>query len=68
MIALHEITLDSRGELLRRLESVLGMRTADGTLFGGGAGRYGNVILSLRPLGAGHLHDYLSQIGNLEVP
>ncbi len=56
IIALQEITLDQGGALVRRLERASDMRAIDGTLFERGVGRYGNVILSRRPVLAHRLH------------
>jgi endonuclease/exonuclease/phosphatase family metal-dependent hydrolase len=46
VVALQEITLDHAGDLVARLEKTTGMLTVDGTIFGRGVGRYGNVLLS----------------------
>lgn len=57
VVALQEITLDHAGSLAALLEKTTGMLTVDGTIFGRGVGRYGNVLLSRYDIREQILHD-----------
>ncbi|MCG6867609.1 MAG: endonuclease/exonuclease/phosphatase family protein [Gammaproteobacteria bacterium] len=57
VVALQEITLDHAGDLADRLKKTTGMLTVDGTIFGRGLGRYGNVLLSRYAIREQRLHD-----------
>ena len=57
VVALQEITLDHAGDLAARLENATGMHTVDGTIFGRGVGRYGNVLLTRYGILEQGLHD-----------
>lgn len=57
VVALQEITLDHAGDLVNHLEKTTGMLTVDGTIFAGGVGRYGNVLLSRYGIREQRLHD-----------
>lgn len=56
-VALQEVTLDRSGDLVSRLEGRTGMQLVDGTLFDRGFGRYGNLLLTRRPVIEESLHD-----------
>jgi endonuclease/exonuclease/phosphatase family metal-dependent hydrolase len=57
VVALQEITLDHAGDVLAQLEAATGMKAIDGTVVDRGVGRYGNVLLSRRPVVRQALHD-----------
>lgn len=57
VVALQEITLDHAGDLAAHLEKTTGMLIVDGTIFGRGVGRYGNVLLSRYGIREQRLHD-----------
>jgi endonuclease/exonuclease/phosphatase family metal-dependent hydrolase len=57
VVALQEITLDHAGDLAAQLEKTTGMLTVDGTIFGRGVGRYGNVLLTRYSILEQVLHD-----------
>jgi len=57
VVALQEITLDHAGDLADHLEQTTGMISVDGTIFGRGLGRYGNVLLSRYGIREQRLHD-----------
>lgn len=56
VFALQEVTLDHAGDLLR-LFTATGMQLIDGTVFERGRGRYGNLMLSRKPVVATAIHD-----------
>ncbi len=57
VVALQEITLDHAGNILAELEASTGMKAIDGTLIDRGVGRYGNVLLTRRPVVKHTFHD-----------
>jgi endonuclease/exonuclease/phosphatase family metal-dependent hydrolase len=57
VVALQEITLDHAGDVAALLEKTTGMHTVDGTIFGRGVGRYGNILLSRYAIREQILHD-----------
>jgi len=57
LVALQEITLDHAGDVVALLERTTAMHAIDGTLFERGVGRYGNLLLSRKPVMARALHD-----------
>lgn len=57
LVALQEVTVDARGELIGELAQDTGMQAVDGTLFARGAGRYGNLVFSRLPIRDTRLHD-----------
>jgi endonuclease/exonuclease/phosphatase family metal-dependent hydrolase len=57
VVALQEVTLDHRGDLLATLQGETHMHMVDGTLLPRGIGRYGNLLLSRWPVTAQALID-----------
>jgi endonuclease/exonuclease/phosphatase family metal-dependent hydrolase len=57
VVGLQEVTLDHSGDVVGRIERLTAMQSVDGTLFERGVGRYGNLLLSRRPVVEQRLHD-----------
>lgn len=57
VLALQEVTVDDAGQLAQVFAATTAMQVIDGSLFGRGAGRYGNLLLTRYPVREMRLHD-----------